>query len=123
MKLRSSAPAVCALLLAFTANTAEAGECISRPTRFELSSDIVHWTVEIRSGGECLQGLRGKTMLLDDVKLAKAPSAGVVTIAGPSFRYNAPAGSPSSDTFTLEVSGENRRQRGTSLIIVDVHAR
>jgi len=102
---------------------AEAGECISRPAHFELTSDTVHWSFEMRSGGECLQGLRGKTMLLDNVKLTSPPSTGVVTIAGPSFRYSAPAGAPISDTFTLEVSGENRRQRGTSVIVVDVHAR
>ena len=76
----------------------------------------------MHSGGECLQGLRGKTMVLDDVRLVTPPHEGAVTISGPSFRYNAPPGE-SSDTFTLKVSGENRRQRGTSMIIVDVYAR
>ena len=122
MNLQSWAFGLCALC-AYTARAAEAGECISRPARFELSSDTVHWNFDVRSGGECLQGLRGKTMLLDEVTLIKPPSAGTVTIAGPSFRNNVPAGAPTSDTFTLEVSGENRRQRGTSVIIVDVNAR
>lgn len=123
MKLRFLASKLCAVLFAFIADAAEASECISHPMRFDLTSDTVHWSFEIRSGGECLQGLRGKTMLLDEVKLVKAPSAGVVTIAGPSFRYAASLGAPTSDTFTLEVSGENRRQRGSSVIIVDVHAK
>ena len=123
MKLNSLAFGLCILLLALIVGEAEAGECISRPAHFELTSDTVHWSFEMRSGGECLQGLRGKTMLLDNVKLTSPPSAGVVTIAGPSFRYNAPAGAPINDTFTLEVSGENRRQRGTSVIVVEVHAR
>jgi len=62
-------------------------------------------------------------MLLDDVRLTSSPSAGIVTIAGPSFRYTAPVGAPVSDTFTLEVSGENRRQRGSSVIVIDVRAK
>ncbi|MCK1740383.1 hypothetical protein IVA80_05760 [Bradyrhizobium sp. 139] len=104
------------------AYAAAAGECVSRPERFVLHSDTVYWTVSIPSGTECLQGLRGKTQLLDEVKLVEAPSAGIVTIAGPSFRYQGPLG-PGTDRFRIAVSGENRRQRGSSVIIVDVTVR
>ncbi|MBW7961783.1 hypothetical protein [Bradyrhizobium sp. BR 10261] len=62
-------------------------------------------------------------MLLDGVKLTSPPSPGGITIAGPSFRYSEPAGAPINDMLTLEISDENRRQRGTSVIVVDVHAR
>jgi hypothetical protein len=84
--------------------------------RFELASDTVYWTVLIPSGTECLQGLRGKTQLLNEVKLVDAPSAGVATIAGPSFRYQAYS-SPGTDRFRIAVSGENRgsADHGSSL--------
>jgi hypothetical protein len=38
--------------------------CLWKPDGFELNSDAVHWSFAIRSGSECLQGLRGKTMLI-----------------------------------------------------------
>lgn len=104
------------------AHAASAGECVSRPERFLLLSDTVYWTVSIPSGTECLQGLRGTTQLLDEVKLVEPPSAGRVTIAGPSFRYRAPS-SPGTDRFRIAVSGEDRRQRGSSVIIVEVTVR
>jgi hypothetical protein len=61
-------------------------------------------------------------MLLDEVKLAEPPSAGVVTNSGPSFRYQAPS-TPTNDRFKITVAGENLRQRGTSVIVVDVNVK
>jgi hypothetical protein len=103
----------------FLAISASAGECTSRPQRFDLASDTVYWTFSIQAGTECLQGLRGKTQLLEEVKVVEPPTAGVVSISGPSFRYQAPpvAG---SDQFKIGLSGENRRQHGSSVIVVEV---
>jgi hypothetical protein len=101
---------------------ASAGECIRRPEAFKLRSDTANWSITIGAGGECLQGLRGRAMLLDGVKLVEAPKLGVVSISGPSFRYRAPA-TPSSDSFRLEVAGEDHRVRGVSTIQVDVVVR
>jgi hypothetical protein len=98
---------------------AVAGQCISHPEGFELQSDTVYWNIDIGSGLECLQGLRGKTMLLDDVRVMEPPSAGTVTVSGPSFRYRAPS-TPINDRFKIAVAGENRRQRGASVIVVEV---
>jgi hypothetical protein len=103
-------------------NLASAGECIRRPDRFELRSDTAYWTITIGVGGECLQGLRGRAMLLDSVRVVEPPKTGLITISGPSFRYSAPA-TPGSDSFKLEVSGEDRRIRGKSIIQVEVVAR
>jgi hypothetical protein len=47
---------------------ASAGNCLSKFDGFELNSDTVHWSFAIRSGSECLQGLRGKSMLIDEVR-------------------------------------------------------
>ena len=122
MKTRALAIGVFPLLFALGIQEAIAGECISRPEHFELRSDTVHWSFEVRGGLECLQGLRGRTMLLDDVSLVAPPSAGAVTISGPSFRYKAPSG-PANDSFKISITGQNRRQHGTSVIVVDVAVR
>jgi hypothetical protein len=120
--IRTAAIVLCFAGCWLPAYAATAGECVSRPDRFVLLSDTVYWIVSIQSGTECLQGLRGKTQLLDEVKLVEAPTAGNVTIAGPSFRYQAPP-APGTDRFRISVSGENRRQRGSSIIIVEVTVR
>ena len=101
---------------------ASAGECIRRPEGFKLRSDTTYWSMTIGAGGECLQGLRGRAMLLDGVKVVEAPKVGVVSISGPSFRYRAPA-TPSSDSFKLKVAGEDHRVRGISTIQIDVVVR
>jgi hypothetical protein len=106
-------------LFALSLRAAAAGDCVHRPERFELRSDTVYWSASVRPGSECLQGLRGSTMLLEDVKLIEPARAGIVTIAGPSFRYQAPS-TPINDSFRIAVAGENRRQRGTSVIVVEV---
>ena len=119
----SSSCIVLALIAGQAAPTpASAGECIRRPDRFELRSDTAHWSITIGVSGECLQGLRGRAMLLDSVTLVEPPKTGFVTISGPSFRYRAPA-TAGSDSFKLEVSGEDRRIRGKSIIQVEVVAR
>lgn len=122
MSIKSVVAGLCCFAGLLLARASIAGECASRPERFELRSDTVYWSFSIQPGGECLQGLRGRTQLLDEIKLLEPPTAGVVTTVGPSFRYQAPS-SAGNDRFTLEVTGENRRQRGTSTIIVEVTVR
>lgn len=111
--------ALAMLVLGPATTSALAGNCLSRNEGFELSSDTVHWTFSIRGGTDCLQGLRGRAMLIDEVKIVEPPAAGTLTIAGPAFFYRAPA-SGSSDRFKLQVAGQNNRMRGTSVIVVDV---
>ena len=114
--------AIAALALVQFSPAASAGDCMSKLDDFQLSSDTVHWSFAIGSGSECLQGLRGKSMLIDEVKVIEPPSAGSVTISGPAFHYRAPA-TESNDSFRLQVSGQNNRMRGTSVIIVEVLVR
>jgi hypothetical protein len=108
-----------AALTLFVGRSAMAGDCLSRPERFQLNSDTVYWSFSLMPGGECLQGLRGKTQLLNSVSLIEPPQSGHVVISGPSFRYQA-SSFPANDKFTIAVEGENRRQRGASLIVLDV---
>ena len=113
---------ICALatfVLCQATTSALAGSCLSRTEGFDLSSDTVHWAFTIRGETDCLQGLRGKSMLIHEVKIVEPPAAGTLTITGSAFSYRAPA-SGSSDRFRVQVAGENNRLRGTSVIVVDV---
>lgn len=111
--------ALAILVLCQATTLASAGSCLSRNEGFDLNSDTVHWAFSIRGGTDCLQGLRGKTMLIHEVKIVEPPAAGTLTITGSAFFYRAPA-SGSSDRFRIQVAGENNRLRGTSVIVVDV---
>lgn len=99
-----------------------AGNCLTKTEAFQLSSDTVHWDFVIPTGSECLQGLRGKSMLIDQVKVVEAPSSGTLVISGWGFVYKAPA-NESDDHFKLQILGENRRIHGSSEVIVDVSVR
>lgn len=97
-----------------------AATCIYRPENvFQLASDTVYWSFVVSSNTECMQGLRGRTMLLHEVSIVRPPRAGSLTVSGPSFRYRAPMDA-GTDTFKLEVVGENLRVRGKSVIVVHV---
>ena len=50
-----------------------AGDCLSRPDLFRLQSDTVLWSMVIARGDECIQGLRGKAMLLETVSIVEQP--------------------------------------------------
>jgi len=91
MFLRGKVFAIAAMALVQFSLPASARTCLWKPDGFELNSDTVHWSFAIRSGSECLQGLRGKTMLIDEVKILEPPSAGSLTISGSAFYYRAPA--------------------------------
>jgi hypothetical protein len=98
---------------------ASADVCIHRPEWFQLRSDTVDWNITIGAGRDCLQGLRKSSMLLDSVKIIEPAKFGIVTISGPSFRYQAPA-TTASDSFKIELTGEDRRYRGSSIVQVYV---
>jgi hypothetical protein len=99
-----------------------AGNCLSRADPFRLDSDTVQWSVVIARGDECIQGLRGKTMILESVSVVEQPKAGRVVIQGPSFRYFA-GPEAGSDSFSLGVVGSSMRMNGTSTVRVNVQVR
>ena len=119
LKSRGNVAAIAAAFLVQFSQPASARYCLSNIGEFQLNSDTVHWSFAIRPSAECLQGLRHRAMLIDEVKILDPPTAGSLTISGPAFLYKAPAPG-SSDRFRLQVSGQNRRIGGTSVIIVEV---
>jgi hypothetical protein len=101
---------------------AVAGNCLSRPAPFALQSDIVEWSMVVGRGSECIQGLRGRTMVLESVSILESPKTGQIVLQGPSFRYSA---SPEmgSDTFKLAIVGTSTRIHGSSVVTVNVQIR
>jgi hypothetical protein len=110
--------ALAALALTQTTAVARSG-CLPRPELFKLESDTVHWSMVIGAGSECVQGLRGKTMLLEDVSIVDQPKTGRLVLEGPAFLYSANA-VPGADSFKLSVTGTSARIHGNSFIVVDV---
>jgi hypothetical protein len=99
-----------------------AGDCLSRPDPFRLQSDVVQWTMVIARGDECIQGLRGKSMILESVSVLEQPKRGRVIVQGPSFRYIAgPEAGP--DSFGLAILGSAMRMNGASTVRVEVQVR
>jgi hypothetical protein len=116
-------PCLIATLLELGVPSASAGNCIWKLDGFELNADTVYWNFVIGSSSECLQGLRGNTMLIDQVKIIEPPKAGSLRISGPAFHYTAPSTAGSLDSFRLEILGQNHRVRGMSVIVVGVEIR
>jgi hypothetical protein len=99
-----------------------AGDCLPHPTPLKLESDTVQWSIVIARGDECIQGLRGSTMIFENAWLTEQPKTGRVVIQGPSFHYYAGA-EAGSDSFGLQVAGTSMRMKGTSTVKVDVQIR
>jgi hypothetical protein len=108
------------LAFAVWSDRADAGNCLSRPTAFQLANDAINWKFSLGAGSVCIQGLRYAAMLIDQVSVVGAPKGGRVAIAGPSFEYFASPEFHGTDSFTLQVTGSKLRVAGTSSIQVDV---
>jgi hypothetical protein len=96
------------------------GTCLLHPEPFKLQSDTVHWSVKMVSGGQCIQGLRWSTIMIDHIAIAEMPKAGRLIIQGPSFRYLSDPGMRGSDSFKLTITGSSMHIAGSSSIEVEV---
>jgi hypothetical protein len=101
---------------------AVAGNCLSRTAPFVLPSDIAEWSMVVGRSSECIQGLRGRTMVLESVSVLEQPKSGQIILQGPSFRYSA-GPETGSDKFKLAIVGTSMRIDGSSVINIDVQIR
>jgi hypothetical protein len=114
---------IAAVLLAVLNASANATpNCLNDQKPYALTDDVVHWTMTIVPGAECIQGLRWSYMQIERVSIATAPKNGKAVIVGPGFRYFADPGFQGSDTFTVAVSGKNRKTPGNSILQIEVTA-
>ena len=105
-----------------TPAVAEAGNCLSKPPPFVLQSDTVEWSMVVGRGSECIQGLRGRTMVLESIAVLEQPKAGLIVLQGPSFRYSA-GPEVGSDSFKIAIVGTSGHMHGSSIVAVDVQVR
>ena len=112
-----------ALLAALSGSAAATPNCLRDQKAYALTDDVVHWTMTIAPGAECIQGLRWSYMQIEQVSVLTPPKNGKAVIVGPSFRYFADPGFQGSDTFTVAVSGKNRKTPGKSVLQIEVNAR
>jgi hypothetical protein len=112
---------VAAVLLAgLTAPAAATLNCLHRPEPFALSQDTVNWSMTIVPGADCIQGLRWSYMQIENVAIASAPKNGKVVLVGPGFRYYADPEFQGSDSFTVTVTGKNRKSSGNSTLQIEI---
>jgi len=73
-------------------------------------------------GSQCIQGLRGGTMVLESIAVLEQPKAGLIVLQGPSFRYSA-GPEVGSDSFKIAIVGTSGHMHGSSIVAVDVQVR
>jgi len=95
--------------------------CVKDQKPFELTDDIVSWTMSAAPGSECIQGLRSSYMQIYSVLILKAPTKGKLVIVGSGFQYFADSESHEADKFTLVVFGKNRHTTGESVLDISVN--
>jgi hypothetical protein len=76
--------------------------------------------IRISSGGECIQGLRWSTIMIDNISITEQPKSGRVQLQGPAFRYFFNPGARGTDTFKISISGTSLHINGNSVIEVEV---
>ena len=104
----------------FASQVAHANECFIDGPHYQLESDTVEWRMKIRSGENCLRGVRFKYVYNATVKLVTPPRFGQVTLVGPGFSYTAKSAFHGEDPFVVRVLGSKNHASGFSTIRVVV---
>jgi len=107
-------------LLSMNTSEAYAADCIVNGPRYQLTSDLVNWSIKIGSGQSCIRGLRFNNVAIKSLELVSPPQVGHVTLRGPSFTYSAKPEYEGEDSFTVVVSGTINRSSGSSTVRVSV---
>jgi hypothetical protein len=97
--------------------------CLSDQEPYALTDDIVNWTMSIAPGDECIQGLRWSYMQIEFVSVLGPPKKGKAVVVGSGFRYFADPDFKGTDSFTVVVSGINKKTPGNSVLQIEVKAR
>lgn len=118
---RVSAAVIISMVLSASASASPS--CLSDKQPFELASDTIHWTMTIAPGANCIQGVRWSYMQIYDVSVVSAPKNGKIVMVGIGFRYYADPGFKGADSFTLAVTGMNKKNPGRSYVQIEVKSR
>ncbi|MDH2357451.1 hypothetical protein QCM80_43920 [Bradyrhizobium sp. SSUT112] len=80
----------------------------------------MRWSIRIKPGGECIQGLRWSTIIIENIAIVEPPKSGRLVIQGPAFRYFSNADAQGADFFKIAISGTSLHINGSSTIEVDI---
>lgn len=94
--------------------------CMRDIQPYKLAGDTMQWSMRIKPGDNCIQGLRWSTMQIYNVSVSEKPKMGHLVLVGPGFRYFAESDFSGTDTFTIVVNGKNRHEVGVSTIQVAI---
>jgi hypothetical protein len=120
---RFVAHASTAIAISFVLNASASASptCVSQDKQpFELAGDTIQWAMTIAPGADCIQGVRWSYMQIYDVSVVTAPKNGKVVMEGIGFRYYADPQFKGADSFTLAVTGMNKKNPGRSYVQIDV---
>ncbi|WP_245306037.1 Ig-like domain-containing protein [Bradyrhizobium sp. LTSP849] len=117
----SPVPALVLLMAALSIGPATATlNCLRDNQPYKLAGDSIDWSMTIKPGANCIQGLRWSTMQIFSVSIAEQPKRGELVLVGPGFRYFAKSDFNGDDSFSLVVVGKNRHDAGQSVIHIKV---
>jgi hypothetical protein len=118
------------LLASLNISASATPRCLSDQEPYALTDDIVNWTMSIVNwtmsiapGAECIQGLRWSYMQIEFVSVLGPPKKGKAVVVGSGFRYFADPDFKGTDSFTVVVSGINKKTPGNSVLQIEVKAR
>ena len=94
--------------------------CLKGLKPYKMTGDTVEWSMTIKPGADCIQGLRWSTMQIFNVSVVEGPTHGKIVMVGPGFRYFANPDFDGTDKFTLVVDGQDRFDKGKSTIQITV---
>jgi hypothetical protein len=124
VRLVARASAAIAISFALSASASASPTCVSQDKQpFELANDTIRWAMTISPGGDCIQGVRWSYMQIYDVHVVTAPKSGKIVMEGIGFRYYADPKFHGTDSFTLAVTGMNKKSPGRSYVQIDVKPR
>jgi hypothetical protein len=115
-----------ALVISFVMNASASASpsCVSQDKKpFELAGDTIQWAMTISPGADCIQGVRWSYMQIFDVSVVNAPKNGKIVMEGIGFRYYADPQFKGTDSFTLAVTGMNKKNPGRSYVQIEVKPR
>jgi hypothetical protein len=119
---RSSVAIVISFALHATASASPS--CVSQDKQpFELAGDTIQWAMTISPGADCIQGVRWSYMQIYDVSVVAQPKSGKIVMEGIGFRYYADPKFQGTDSFTLAVTGMNKKNPGRSYVQIEVKPR
>jgi hypothetical protein len=109
-----------AILLSLGSQAASAAPCTVSRQRYSLVADEVTWSMRVESGHRCTHGVRYYNIELGQLKLISPPSSGEVSLPEWGFTYLPKEGFLGSDQFVIGVSGNIKKQVGSSTIRIVV---